>query len=111
MILRLANTVVLAIVALYVLEGAGVVEKRRYFPTLPRLEASASDPYAWLGAAQWGFGQLGVFAQNRGGNSFDTGSLSASTRSMLERVSQQNGGNSSGGSGQTYRRYLSRYGS
>ena len=110
MILRLANTVVIAIVALYVLEGTGVVEKRKYFPTLPRLEASASDPYAWLGAAQWGFSQLGVLAQgSSGGSSFDTGSLSASTRGMLERVSQQNnGGNSS--SGQTYR-YLSRYGS
>lgn len=75
MILRLANAVVMAIAVFYAVEGMGLVEKGRYFPTLPRLEASAGDPYAWLGAAQWGFSQLGQLAVANGADSFNTHNL------------------------------------
>lgn len=88
MVLRLINYVIIAIVALYVLEGAGVIEKRKYFPTLPRLEASAGDPYAWLGAAQWGISRVSSAAQGKsGGSSFDTGSLDEGN--VLERFANQ----------------------
>jgi hypothetical protein len=56
MILRLANWAVMGIALFYAAEGVGVVERGKYFPTLPRLEASASDPGAWFGAMQWGVG-------------------------------------------------------
>ena len=56
--LRLATLLVTAIAGLYALEFLGVVNKREYFPTLPRLEASASDPAAWGKAAQWGWERL-----------------------------------------------------
>lgn len=105
MILRLINYAVMGVAIFYALEGSGVIEKGRYFPTLPRLEASASNPYAWLGAAQWGFSQLSGLASaqgaggyaSAGGSSFDTGSLSG----MIERVSQQQ---------RNSQRFLSAYG-
>lgn len=54
MMLRLASLAITAVAAFYALEGAGVVDKRVYFPTLPRLESSAANPAAWLDAASWG---------------------------------------------------------
>lgn len=75
MIFRLLNSLVMGIAVFYAIEGMGLIEKGVYFPTLPRLEASAGDPYAWLGAAQWGFSQLGQLAVANGADSFSTGSL------------------------------------
>ena len=66
MILRLANWAVMGIALFYAAEGFGVLERGKYFPTLPRLEASASDPGAWLGAVQWGVGFMTAKAQERG---------------------------------------------
>lgn len=64
MIFKLANYAVMGIALFYAAEGTGLIERGRYFPTLPRLEASASDPMAWLGAAQWGVGRVVNMAQN-----------------------------------------------
>lgn len=63
MLFKLVNQTVMAIALFYAAEATGLVERGRYFPTLPRLEASASDPMAWLGAAQWGVGQLTTLAR------------------------------------------------
>jgi hypothetical protein len=64
MIFKLVNHTVMAIALFYVAEATGVIERGKYFPTLPRLEASASDPFAWLGAAQWGVSQVTQLARN-----------------------------------------------
>jgi hypothetical protein len=48
----------MAIAMFYMAEGTGLVPRGQYFPTLPRLEASASDPAAWFGAIQWGAAAL-----------------------------------------------------
>lgn len=66
MIFRLINFLVLGIALFYVLEGTGLIERGKYFPTLPRLEASAGDPRAWLGAAEWGISHLVGAASSRG---------------------------------------------
>jgi hypothetical protein len=58
MIFRLANWTVMGLAIFYAAEGTGVIERGRYFPTLPRMEARAGDPSAWLGAVQWGFSAL-----------------------------------------------------
>ncbi len=58
MLFKCTSNLVMAIAVFYMAENTGLIEKGRYFPTLPRLEASASDPFAWLGAAQWGVGQI-----------------------------------------------------
>jgi hypothetical protein len=68
MIFRLANWTVMGIAIFYMAEGTGMVERGKYFPTLPRLEASASDPAAWFGAAQWGVSALASRAEDRGVN-------------------------------------------
>lgn len=54
MLLRIASLGLTALALLYALEGIGVVDKRLYFPSLPRLESSAASPAAWLDAASWG---------------------------------------------------------
>lgn len=54
MIFKLVNYTVMGIALFYAAEGTGLIERGRYFPTLPRLDATASDPMAWLGAVQWG---------------------------------------------------------
>jgi|GEM_PF-4868196 hypothetical protein len=54
MIFKIVNYLVLGIALFYVAEDTGLIEKNKYFPTLPRLDARASDPMAWLGAAEWG---------------------------------------------------------
>lgn len=58
MLFKLVNNIILGIAAFYVVENTGLIERGKYFPTLPRLEASASDPMAWIGAAQWGIARL-----------------------------------------------------
>jgi len=58
MLFKIVNYAILGLAAFYVAEGVGLLERGRYFPTLPRLEASASDPMAWLGALTWGAGRL-----------------------------------------------------
>ncbi|PZP39194.1 MAG: hypothetical protein DI585_04855 [Pseudomonas fluorescens] len=63
MLLKLANYVIVGIAVFYAAEITGVIERGRYFPTLPRLEASASDPMAWFGAAQWGVSQITTAAK------------------------------------------------
>lgn len=108
MIFKLVNWTVMGIALFYGAEGVGLLEKGKFFPTLPRLEARASDPMAWLGAAQWGFSQLGQFAQSNGGADFSTGSLASVSdnptfRNITDRISR-----SSGGGGGT--NYLSGYG-
>ncbi len=76
MLFRLANWTVMSIAIFYAAEGVGIVERGRYFPTLPRLEERASDPMAWLGAAQWGVQHLtsmaGVEGGSAGGYAFQT---------------------------------------
>ncbi len=59
MLFRLSQHLLTAIAVFYAVEGVGLIEKGKYFPTLPRLEATASDPRAWLGAAEWGLTNLG----------------------------------------------------
>lgn len=87
MIFRIINWTVMAIAIFYGLEGIGIVEKGKYFPTLPRLDARASDPMAWLGAAQWGFNQLGSLAQSRGGGAdFPTGSAPSSITESFSTI-------------------------
>jgi hypothetical protein len=66
MLFRLANWTVMSIAMFYAAEGVGILERGRYFPTLPRLEARASDPMAWLGAAQWGVAKLASAAGAEG---------------------------------------------
>ncbi|MBI1309076.1 MAG: hypothetical protein GC129_04385 [Proteobacteria bacterium] len=99
MIFKLINYTVMGIAVFYAAEGVGLIEKGKYFPTLPRLESSASDPMAWLGAAQWGFSQLGTLASSRGAD-FSTGSVagitgkgfnSSTLQSYAERLSAQRG--------------------
>ena len=63
MLFKLVNYAVMSIALFYVAEGTGLIERGRYFPTLPRLEASASNPMAWLGAAQWGVAQVSQIAR------------------------------------------------
>ncbi|RYG61894.1 MAG: hypothetical protein EON60_01705 [Alphaproteobacteria bacterium] len=64
MLFKLANNLVMALAVFYVAEGTGIIERGKYFPTLPRLEASASDPGAWFGAARWGVGQVVQLARS-----------------------------------------------
>lgn len=64
MLFKIANNLVMALAVFYVAEGTGVLERGKYFPTLPRLEASASDPGAWIGAARWGVGQVVQLARS-----------------------------------------------
>jgi hypothetical protein len=54
MIFRLTNWAVMSLALFYVAEGTGLLERGKYFPTLPRMEARAGDPSAWFGAVQWG---------------------------------------------------------
>jgi len=82
MIFKLINYTVMGIAVFYAVEGIGLVEKGKYFPSLPRLEASASDPMAWLGAAQWGFSQMGALASSGGGRDFNTGTVANLTGSF-----------------------------
>lgn len=110
MIFRIVNWLVMAIAMFYVLEGTGLIEKGKYFPTLPRLDSRAGDPMAWLGAAQWGFNQIGGLASSRsgGGADFPTGTAPSSTLSSItdssifqnfsNRLSQATGGKFNGGS-------------
>lgn len=51
---RIVSLILMAMAGLYLLELSGVVPERKFFPSLPRLEASAADPASWTGAAQWG---------------------------------------------------------
>lgn len=64
--LRILSLVITALAIFYVLEGVGVVDKRVYFPTLPRLEASAASPAAWLDAASWGVKWVSCASQKGG---------------------------------------------
>lgn len=64
MLFKLVNYTVMGIAVFYAAEGFGLIEQRKYFPTLPRLEASASNPMAWLGAAQWGVSQVASIAKS-----------------------------------------------
>ena len=64
MIIKLVNYTVMGIAMFYAAEGFHLIERGKYFPTLPRLEASASDPRAWLGAAQWGVSKVAAVARN-----------------------------------------------
>ncbi|MCA3244010.1 MAG: hypothetical protein INF43_01720 [Alphaproteobacteria bacterium] len=72
MLFRIANWTVMGLAMFYVAEGTGMLERGRYFPTLPRMEASAGDPGAWFGAVQWGFTALvqgtGAATASYGGN-------------------------------------------
>lgn len=54
MLLRLCSWLISGIAILYVLEFTGIIQEREYFPSLPRLEANASDPSRWFEAAHWG---------------------------------------------------------
>lgn len=103
MIFKLVNYTVMGIALFYAAEGSGVIERGVYFPTLPRLEATASDPMAWLGAAQWGFSQVGSIATANGA-SFDTGSLAELRGGNLQDIAD-NLTNHSG----TTRRLMSAY--
>jgi hypothetical protein len=58
MIFRLTNWAVMGLALFYVAEGTGLLERGKYFPTLPRMEARAGDPAAWFGAVQWGITAL-----------------------------------------------------
>ncbi len=73
MIFRLTNWAVIGLALFYVAEGTGLLERGKYFPTLPRLEASAGDPAAWFGAVQWGVTALtqgaGTATAHSGGRS------------------------------------------
>lgn len=120
MIFKIINWTVMAVALFYGLEGIGIIEKGKYFPTLPRLEASASDPSAWLGAAQWGFNQLGGLAQSRGGADFPTANLAGITGAFSGAKSSGSGqsitgsisnfvGGSGGGTGGYRMNYLSGY--
>lgn len=73
MLFKIVNYTVMGIALFYVAENTGLIERGKYFPTLPRLEASASDPMAWLGAAQWGVSHLTQMARNNDVNLPDTG--------------------------------------
>ena len=64
MLFKLVHYTVMGIALLYVAEGTHLIERGKYFPSLPRLEESASDPFAWLGAAQWGVSQITQIARN-----------------------------------------------
>lgn len=72
MLFRIANWTVMGLAMFYAAEGMGVLERGRYFPTLPRMEASAGDPSAWFGAVQWGFTAVvqgaGAATASYGGN-------------------------------------------
>lgn len=63
MIFKLVNYTVMGIAMFYAAEGSHLIERGKYFPTLPRLDASASDYHAWLGAAQWGVSQVAGLAR------------------------------------------------
>ncbi len=52
------DKLILCLAAFYIAENTGLIERGKYFPTLPRMEASASDPMAWISAAQWGVARL-----------------------------------------------------
>lgn len=62
MLLKLVNYTIVGIALFYLAEGTHLIERGRYFPTLPRLDETASDPRAWLGAFTWGVGQAGQLA-------------------------------------------------
>lgn len=64
MLFKLVNYTILGIAAFYIAENTGLLERGKYFPTLPRLEASAADPMAWIGAAQWGVTHLAGLARD-----------------------------------------------
>ncbi|PIZ31693.1 MAG: hypothetical protein COY40_01305 [Alphaproteobacteria bacterium CG_4_10_14_0_8_um_filter_53_9] len=51
MIARLVSGAVVALALLFAAESLGVIEKRQYFPTLPRLEASTAGD--WSAAGGW----------------------------------------------------------
>lgn len=74
MIFKIVNYAVMGIALFYVAEGTHLIERGKYFPTLPRLDASASDPMAWLGAAQWGVTAIAGLARPNTGNTTDTAS-------------------------------------
>ncbi len=85
MLFRLTNWTVLGLTAFYVAEGVGALERGQYFPTLPRLEASASDPSAWLGAAHWG-----ITALTQGvGQAAEIHNLTGQGFSIAPRISTQ----------------------
>ena len=86
MLFRLVNYTVLGIAAFYAVEGVGLVERGKYFPTLPRLEASASDPMAWVGAAQWGVAQLTNLAGQHEVTQPIASSISDPTQLTLDNV-------------------------
>lgn len=73
MIFKLVNYTVMGIAMFYAAEGTGLIERGRYFPTLPRLEESASNPMAWLGAVQWGVTALAGAATGNGDGDYDSG--------------------------------------
>jgi hypothetical protein len=91
MIFKLVNYTVMGIALFYAAEGTGLIERGRYFPTLPRLDATASDPMAWLGAVQWGVTAVASAATGTGnsggynGNSSSPVSLSA-VNAFTERL-------------------------
>lgn len=62
MIFKIVNYLILGIALFYVAEDTGLIEKGKYFPTLPRLDARASNPMAWIGAAEWGVMQVAQMA-------------------------------------------------
>ncbi len=83
MLFKLVNYTVMGIAMFYAAEGFGVVERGKYFPTLPRLEASASDPFAWIGAAQWGVAQIASVARS---NNVELPAVSSARDLNLENV-------------------------
>lgn len=78
MIFKMGNLLVVSLAVFYVAELTGLVEEGKYFPTLPRFEASAQDPMAWLGAAQWGLSKIGTLAVNEAyAQGLDTSNLTS----------------------------------
>jgi hypothetical protein len=92
MIFKIVNYTILGIAFFYVIEGVGLVEKGKNFPTLPRLEASASDPMAWFGAAEWGVTHLLGFANSKG-----VSMPSADGQSFIRKLEAQRSAWGSGG--------------
>ncbi|TKW60786.1 MAG: hypothetical protein DI628_07805 [Blastochloris viridis] len=86
MLFKLVNYTILGIAAFYIAENTGVIERGVYFPTLPRLEASASDPMAWVGAAQWGIARLTDMAGNNEVTQPIAASISDPSQLTLENV-------------------------
>jgi hypothetical protein len=95
MLLKLVHYTVTGIALFYMAENTGLIERGKYFPTLPRLEASASDPMAWIGAVTWGVSHLTQVAGSAAGTQVASGGdvsrpLSiGGANSFTERLTEQ----------------------